>query len=119
MSRTIGLLASSMLLVAPVAAHAGDVEPGTTQAGATAARSAAIAPAADQDFLEYLGSWDGSDEDWVVAGDAGRGRKPVPATPAKPATRGAASDPPASAGGDRPAANGVPDQAGSGQEQDK
>lgn len=43
---------------------------GLLLAGATAVRAAdtAAAPpaAADADFLEYLGSWDGSDADWQV-----------------------------------------------------
>lgn len=58
----------SALLVAPGAATAAD-EP---------------APLPDDEFLEYLGSWEGDDADWLVAqGPAG-----VPAQPSPPGARG-------------------------------
>lgn len=75
MSRFITRIASSALLAMPVVAHAGD---GTQSAPSTVgpvAHGPAAAPAADQEFLEYLGSWDGSDEDWVIAGEPVRRKK--------------------------------------------
>jgi hypothetical protein len=42
---------ASALLVVPVAAHGADAP-------------AAAMP--DEEFLEYLGSWDGEDSDWLV-----------------------------------------------------
>jgi hypothetical protein len=51
MERWITGAVVSALLAAPMCAQAGD-DP--------------AAPTADEDFLEYLGSWDGDEEDWLV-----------------------------------------------------
>ncbi len=58
---------ASALLVVPVAVRAADAP-------------AAAMP--DEEFLEYLGSWDGDDSDWIVL----QGRASKPASP-KPAER--------------------------------
>ena len=115
MTRLLARLAGSALLALPAASHAGDARPGTTPAGPPATRDAATAPVADPDFLEYLGSWDGSDEDWVVLGATGRGTR----SKAAPATRDEASVAPVDAGKSKPAANANVDPAGNGEEQDK
>lgn len=70
MSRLIARLASSALLVVPVFTHADDATRSAPSAAGPSAAGAASASVADQEFLEYLGSWDGSDEDWVIAGRA-------------------------------------------------
>jgi len=65
-------------LVAAIGAVAGAVHAdGTAVPSAQSAPSAApadraAAPDADAAFLEYLGSWDGDDEDWVMMQHAGR-----------------------------------------------
>jgi hypothetical protein len=55
---------ASVLLVVPVAALGAD----------------ALATA-DEEFLEYLGSWDGDDADWIVL--QGGPSKPAPPKPAE------------------------------------
>ncbi len=73
-------------LVAAIGAVAGAVHAdGTAVPSAQSAPSAApadraAAPDADAAFLEYLGSWDGDDEDWVMSStpDERRGRPPCP-----------------------------------------
>lgn len=54
---------------------------GLLVAGAPVARGAdalpATAPSADPDFLEYLGSWDGSDADWQVMAADGTAPRPA------------------------------------------
>ena len=62
-SRLMGAVASALLVV-PVAAQGADVP-------------AATMP--DEEFLEYLGSWDGEDADWMVL-------QGVPSKPASPRT---------------------------------
>ena len=64
--RLMGAVASALLVV-PVAVRGADAP-------------AAAAP--DEEFLEYLGSWDGDDSDWIVL----RGGPSKPAAP-KPAER--------------------------------
>lgn len=59
--RLMGAVASALLVV-PVAARGADAP-------------AAALP--DEEFLEYLGSWDGDDSDWIVLQD-------VPSKPAAP-----------------------------------
>jgi hypothetical protein len=116
MSRLVARIVSSALLAMPVVAHAGD---GTQSAPSTvgpATRGPAAAPAADQEFLEYLGWWDDSDEDWVVASE--------PVRKKKPRARGVEKGGPAAAPATTPDAgemntNGNGEQAGTGQEQDK
>jgi hypothetical protein len=53
------------------------------------------APAVDADFLEYLGTWDGNDQDWLVvasvAADAQPGPRPSPAAEPRPTDRAAAT----------------------------
>ena len=63
--RLMGAVASALLVV-PVAARGAD----------------APSAAADEEFLEYLGSWDGDDSDWIVL----QGGPSKPASP-KPAER--------------------------------
>ena len=70
MSRLMARMAGSALLFAPVIALAGEATPGAPTAVGPAVRGTAGVPPADEEFLEYLGSWDGSDEDWVIAGVA-------------------------------------------------
>jgi hypothetical protein len=60
--RLMGAVASALLVV-PVVAQGAD------------------APAVDEEFLEYLGSWDGDDSDWVVL--QGVPSKPAPPKPAE------------------------------------
>lgn len=57
----------SALLVAPSAASVADDPP----------------PPPDGEFLEYLGSWEGDDADWLVA----QGAADVPAKPSKPGSQ--------------------------------
>ena len=64
--RLMGAVAS-VLLVVPIASSATDAP-------------AAAMP--DEEFLEYLGSWDGDDSDWIVL----QGGPSKPASP-KPAER--------------------------------
>jgi hypothetical protein len=59
---------ASALLVVPVAALGAD----------------ALATA-DEEFLEYLGSWDGDDADWIVL--QGGPSKPAPPKPAERAPK--------------------------------
>jgi hypothetical protein len=115
MSRFVARIASSALLAMPVVAHAGDAPQSVPSTVVPATRSPAAASAADQDFLEYLGSWDGSDEDWVVA-----------AEPARKKTRatgvgkgGPAAAPATTRGAGEMDTNGSETQAGTGQEQGK
>jgi hypothetical protein len=57
---------------------------GVLMAAAQTAGAADPPPPADQEFLEYLGSWDGDDADWqVVAAEppAPPSRPRLPATP--------------------------------------
>jgi hypothetical protein len=61
---------ASALLVVPVAARGAD---------------AAAAALSDEEFLEYLGSWDGDDSDWIVA--QGGPSKPAAPKPAKRAPK--------------------------------
>jgi hypothetical protein len=62
--RIVGAVASALLVV-PVAVHAADAP-------------AAAMP--DEEFLEYLGSWDGDDSDWIVLqGGASKPASPKPA----------------------------------------
>jgi hypothetical protein len=76
MSRLIARIASSALLAVPVVARACDAPQTARSTVGPAAHGTAAAPAADREFLEYLGSSDGSDEDWVVAGEqAGTGQE--------------------------------------------
>jgi hypothetical protein len=115
MSRFIAGIASSALLAMPVVAHAGDAAQRAPSTAGPATRGTAGVPAADQEFLEYLGSWDGSDEDWVVAGE------PVRKTPR---AAGAEKSVPAALPATAPGAgeterNGNGEQAGTGQEQGK
>jgi hypothetical protein len=49
--RLVACATLSVLCAVPVASHAADEVP--------------VPP--DAEFLEYLGSWDGDDEDWLVA----------------------------------------------------
>jgi hypothetical protein len=56
---------ASALLVVPVAARGAD----------------APSAAADEEFLAYLGSWDGDDSDWIVL--QGGPLKPASPTPAE------------------------------------
>ena len=65
---------ASALLVVPVAAQGADPP-------------AAALP--DEEFLEYLGSWDGDDSDWILLqGGPSKPAAPVPAERApKPAER--------------------------------
>ena len=45
----------------------------------------AAPPPADEDFLEYLGSWDGDDADWqVVAAEPAAGSPAHPKVPTTP-----------------------------------
>jgi len=54
-------------------------------AAPSAASAADEPPPPDGEFLEYLGSWEGDDADWLVAqGPAG-----VPAKPSKPGAQDA------------------------------
>ena len=49
------------------------------------AADAAPPPTADEDFLEYLGSWDGDDADWqVVAAEPPAGSPAHPKVPTTP-----------------------------------
>jgi hypothetical protein len=64
--RLVGVMASALLVV-PVAAQGAD------------APSAALP---DEELLEYLGSWDGDDSDWIVL----QGGPSKPASP-RPAER--------------------------------
>jgi hypothetical protein len=72
-------------------------------AAAVAASARAIAadpvPPPDDDFLAYLGSWEGNDEDWLVVQEA------VRAESARPASAASATNevrrPPAN-GGEKP-----------------
>jgi hypothetical protein len=116
MSRLIARFASSALLAMPVVAHADDAPQTAPSTVGPATRGPAAAPAADQEFLEYLGVWDGSDEDWVVAGE--------PVRKKKARTKGEKRGSPAAAPATTPGAgemdkNGNGKQAGTGQEQDK
>lgn len=53
---------------------------GALMAAMQPARAAdAVPPPADEDFLEYLGSWDGDDADWQVVA-----AKPPAGSPAHP-----------------------------------
>ena len=61
--RLMGAVASALLVV-PVAARGADAP-----------------AAADEEFLEYLGSWDGDDSDWIVL--QGGPLKPASPKPAK------------------------------------
>ena len=61
---------ASALLAVPVAARSADAP-------------AAAMP--DEAFLEYLGSWDGDDADWIVL--QGGPLKPASPKPAKPAPK--------------------------------
>ena len=45
------------------------------------AADAAPPPTADEDFLEYLGSWDGYDADWQVVAAEPPAHPKVPTTP--------------------------------------
>ena len=68
--RLMGAMASALLVV-PVAARGAD------------------APAAlpDEEFLEYLGSWEGDDSDWILL--QGVPSKPAPPKPAERAPKAA------------------------------
>ncbi len=59
---------------------------GVLMAAAQPARAAdAVPPPADEDFLEYLGSWDGDDADWqVVAAEPPQAAPSHPGRPANP-----------------------------------
>jgi hypothetical protein len=49
--------------------------------------SAAEAPPLPEDFLEYLGSWDADDSDWMVANTVAKpiaAPAPAPAAPVQP-----------------------------------
>ena len=62
--RLMGAVASALLVV-PVAARSADAP-------------AAAMP--DEEFLEYLGSWDGDDADWIVLqGGRSKAASPKPA----------------------------------------
>ena len=67
-----------------------------TASGAVAAADASPVP---EEFLEYLGSWESDDADWLVASAAAAAAAPQPAAPAptqpQPTTaqRGAAPPP--------------------------
>jgi len=63
--RVMGAVASALLVV-PVAARGADAP-------------AAALP--DEEFLEYLGSWEGDDADWILL--RGVPSKPAPAKPAE------------------------------------
>ncbi len=72
-SRLMGAVASALLVV-PVAAQGADAP-------------AATMP--DEEFLEYLGSWDGDDADWIVLqGGPSKPASPKPAEPAPKAAEG-------------------------------
>ena len=60
--RLMGAVASALLVV-PVAARGADAPPA----------------AADEEFLEYLGSWEGDDSDWMLL--QGVPSKPTPPKP--------------------------------------
>jgi hypothetical protein len=69
---------------------------GVLIAASQQARAADAAPAtADEDFLEYLGSWDGDDADWqVVAAEppaAPPSHPKVPTTPDRKQAQGTAA----------------------------
>jgi hypothetical protein len=63
MGTRIAVAVAGVLIVASLPARAAD----------------AAAPSADEDFLEYLGSWDGDDADWQVVA-----AEPPTAAPAHP-----------------------------------
>jgi hypothetical protein len=65
--RLMGAVASALLVV-PVAAPGADAP-----------------AAADEEFLEYLGSWEGDDSDWVLL--QGVPSKPAPPKPAERAQK--------------------------------
>jgi hypothetical protein len=50
-----------------------------------AARAADAPAAADEEFLEYLGSWEGDDSDWILL--QGVPSKPAPPKPAERAPK--------------------------------
>jgi hypothetical protein len=115
MSRLVAGIASSALLAMPVVAHAGDAPQWSPSTRGPATHGTAAVSAADQEFLEYLGLWDGGDEDWVVA-----------AEPARKKTRatgvgkgGPAAAPATTRGAGEMDTNGSGKQAGTGQEQGK
>ena len=67
MGTRIAVAVAGVLIVASLPARAAD----------------AAAPPADEDFLEYLGSWDGDDADWQVV--AAEPPQAAPAHPGRPA----------------------------------
>ena len=67
--RLMGAVASALLAV-PVAARGADAP-----------------AAADEEFLEYLGSWEGDDSDWILL--QGVPSKPAPPKPAERAPKAA------------------------------
>jgi hypothetical protein len=115
MSRLIAGIAISALLSVPVVARPGDAPQSAPSTVGPAARGTDGALAADQEFLEYLGSWDGSDEDWIVATEPVRKK-----ARARGVEKGGPAAAPATTQGvgemDK---NGNGKQAGTGQEQDK
>jgi hypothetical protein len=115
MTRLIARIASSALLAVPVVAHAGDALQSAPSTVGPATLDPAAAPAADQEFLEYLGWWDGSDEDWVVATEPVRKK-----ARARGVEKGGPAAAPATTQGvGETDKNGNAKQAGTGQEQDK
>ena len=62
---------------------------GVLMAAALPSRAAdAVPPPADEDFLEYLGSWDGDDADWQVVATEPPAVAPAhPRLPAAPARK--------------------------------
>jgi hypothetical protein len=91
MSRLTTRIASSVLLAVPVVAHAGDAPQWSPSTGGPATHGTAAVSAADQEFLEYLGLWDGGDEDWVVAAEPVRRKARAPGVESGPASAPATS----------------------------
>lgn len=104
--RAWGLVAA--IGAVPGAVHAdGTAVPSAQSAPSAAPVERAAAPDADAAFLEYLGSWDGDDEDWVMMQHAGRKKgAPTPPVANGQVTTPAAGDspkPPAGGGAGAPA----------------
>jgi hypothetical protein len=63
-----------------------------TASGAAAATDASPVP---EEFLEYLGSWESDDADWLVASAAAAAAAPAPTQPQPTTAQRGAAPPPA------------------------